>query len=273
MQLIWTLVLVACSDKSTDSATPTGSTPTDSVPTGNTDDTDTTTTTTTTPPATATVSGTVTLLDGTPVSGARVNVCRVQCAYTDTDAAGNYVISPLSPWEAAFYVVPSASSGLLTPIVLLTLTDGETRDLDAVLLPADKSSALPATSTEVEVVEGVYLTVGADILEPAPLTELGDTISAVRVPDGASLPIELAGTVLGTWYFAPFEAESEHGVGVRLDNLWGLAPGTTVEVYAMSMPTEFSWLLAGTLTVDAGGTSLTGDAKLPILTTMVVVQP
>ncbi len=267
------IVLGACSDKGGDSSTTGGTTPsTESETTPPTDDTA-TETTTTTPPATASVSGTVTTVDGTPVSGARVNVCRIQCAFTDTDASGNYNIAPLSPWEAAFYVVPDSDSGLMTQMVLLTLADEEERDLDAVMLEPDKSSPLPATATETEVAAGVYLTVGADILEPAPLTELGDTFTAARVPDGMGMPIELPGTVLGNWYFGPFEADSEAGVAVRLDNLWGLAAGTSVEVYAMSLPTDYSWLLAGTLTVGSDGTSLTGDARLPILTTMVVIQP
>jgi hypothetical protein len=225
--------------------------------------------------ATASLSGTVTRADGSPVVDARVNVCRAVCKTVQTDDNGAYSFAALEAWTASFYVVPDAadaeSASLLSAIVPLTLADNEDRALDVTMLTPDAVS-MPETAEEIEVTDGLFLTAGADIVEPAPFTELGD-LAAVQVAEADSLPIELNVDPVAVWYLGPFEAESETGVAVRMANQWSIAPAQSCDVYASSGPTEYSWLELGQLTVDEDGAFLTGDATLPILSTLVLACP
>ena len=255
-------LLFACTGASVDaedSAAPADTDPPD-------DDTD------TDPGPTASLTGTVTDPDGAPVAGVRVNVCRLVCKTMQTDADGAWAFNSIEAWTAMFYVTPDEASGYADPMVVLTLVEGEERVLDVVLDRFDTPRPLPATSEEVEVTDGLFLTVGADILEPAPLTDLPSEVAAVRVPEAHRLPIELVGELLDVWYVSPWEATSEAGVGVRLDNMWGMAPGDRARVWAASEPTTYAWLDAGELVVAEDGLTHVGDAALPILTTMALVR-
>jgi hypothetical protein len=172
-------------------------------------------------------------------------------------------------------VVPDSeddeSEDLLSAIVPLTLADGEVRSLDVKMLEAD-TATMPTTATEVEVTSGLFLTAGADIVEPPPFTDLGD-LAAVLVAEADRLPIEVVDGPLAVWYLGPFEAESESGVAVRIANQWSLTPNQECALYASSGPTEFSWLSLGAFTVDGDGAFLTGASKLPILSTLVLSCP
>ena len=225
------------------------------------------------PPATATLDGVVTDVAGNSIEDARVNVCRDVCKYVFTDGAGAYAFSKLEAWTASFYVIPPKGSSYAYPIVPVTLADKEQRTIDMVLLDLDAAAPLPDAPQEVEVVEGVYLTVGASVLEPVQFTELGDVIAGVEVPAKWRPPIELTGTVIDMWYLTPFEAEAAEGLPIRLVNAWGLEAGTTYEVWSASTALEYSWLDAGTLTVTEDGKMLEGDARIPILTNIVLINP
>lgn len=220
----------------------------------------------------AALSGTVRDANGAPLEDVRVNVCRMLCKTVNPNANGEWAYGAIEAWTAMFYVTPDEGSGYAHPMVVLTLAEGEARVLDVVVDALDAPRPLPATASEVEVTDGVFLTLGADILEPAPLTDLPSEVAAVRVPEAHRLPIELEGELLDVWYLSPWEATSESGVRVRLANAWGLAPGDRARVWAASEPTTYAWLDAGELVVTEDGLMLEGDTALPILTTIALVK-
>ncbi|MFZ5482005.1 MAG: carboxypeptidase-like regulatory domain-containing protein [Myxococcota bacterium] len=252
----------------------TGADPDDSGVAGDTDDPPPTddTGTSSTVPLTASLTGTVMDPDGNPVAGARVNVCRHVCRTITTEADGAYAFEALEAWTATYYVVPEEGSGYANPMVTLTLADGEARAIDVVLDPFDTPQGLPRVASEVEVTDGLYLTIGADNLTPPPLEDLPAEVAAVRVPAEHRLDVEVDGAVLDVWYLSPWEATSETGVAVRMDNLWGLAPGDRARAFVVSEPTAYTWLDAGELVVEEDGATLAGDASLPILTTLALVR-
>lgn len=221
----------------------------------------------------ATLTGFVLDVDGKAVSGARVNICRDVCLTDMSDEQGAYtLVTPYSETQA-FYVVPPADSGLSSPIAPHTPAMGETLALDVVVPALDTPRELPADAEEVEVTDGLFLTVGADILEPAGFEELGDEIAAAAVAPEHSLPLGLDGEVLAQWYVDPFEATSEAGVPLRMENRWSLPAGQTYDVVVSGDPYAPGWLEAGTLTVSSDATMLEGDAALLMLTSIVLLAP
>lgn len=260
-------MLIACSggDTSIDSN--------DTAETGDTEETDTDDTgdTGTAVPLTGAMSGTVVGPDGQPLFEAAVNICRVVCFRVLTDANGGYSYSELEAWTASFYVIPDASSGLATAMAPLSWADGENKVLDIQMLERGPSQPIPAVATELELADGLWVTLGMDTLVPAFGYDLVDT-SAVRVAEADRLPIELDDEVLDVWYVHPWESEAEAGAALRVANTYGLAPGESVRAWVASLPTEYSWLDAGTLTVSGDGTMLEGEAALPVLTTLVLTR-
>jgi hypothetical protein len=224
-------------------------------------------------PMNASVSGTVLDLGGNAVVDARTNVCREACQFDYTDTDGSYAIIGLKPWPATYYIAPPDGLGLAHPLVPLTLGDAEQRALHAVVPPLDPGRPIPTTAAEVEVTDGLYLTLGVDTLTPAAFTELGDEVAAVLVPEGARLPVEIEGSVVALWYLDPFEATAERGIPVRIDNAWGLPPGQALELHFAHEPYDPGWELAGTLVVSLDGTRLEGDATIGILTTLALIDP
>ena len=219
----------------------------------------------------ATLTGYVLDVDSKPVAGARVSICRDVCLVDMSDDQGAYtLVTPYSETQA-FYVVPPADSGLATPIAPHTPAMGQTVELDVVMPALDAPVDLPSSAREVEVTDGLFLTVGADILEPAGFEELGDEVAAAPVAAEHSLPLEVDGEVVAQWYVYPFEATSESGVALRLANQWSLPAGETYEVVVSGDPYEPGWIEAGTLTVSSDGESLEGDAELPLFTSVVLL--
>ena len=60
------------------------------------------------------------------------------------------------------------------------------------------------------------------------------------------------------------------GLPVRFRNLWSLSDGATYEVWVGSYK-DSAWLNAGSVTVS--GEYVSGDAMLPLLSTIVLVDP
>jgi hypothetical protein len=58
-----------------------------------------------------------------------------------------------------------------------------------------------------------------------------------------------------------------------LDNLWGLTPGETLEVWAADYSLA-AWVSAGNVTVSADGLTLESDGEgIPVLSTLVLLRP
>jgi hypothetical protein len=265
---MWSFLLLACTGTDAESGKPDDS---GSVTDTDTADTDTTDDSGTTDTRTASLTGSVVGPDGSPLEGAAVNVCRMVCYRQNTDAAGAYVYDALEAWTASFYVIPAVGSGLATAMAPITWAEDEDKVIDVQMLELDDTHPIPATAAEVEVTDGLWLTLGMDTLTPPFGIDLVDT-AAVRVPVEDRLPLEVPGEVLDVWYLHPWESESEEGVPLRIANTWSLTPGETVRAWVSSLPLDYSWLDAGTLTVSEDGTMLEGDAELPVLTSLVLTR-
>jgi hypothetical protein len=219
----------------------------------------------------ASLNGTVTDPAGNPVEGARVNVCRLVCQTRTTDVSGQYVYdATLGAQTSSFYVFPPDGTSWVTPMITVTLAADEVRTLDVPLSAPTDQAPIPDIAAEVEL-SGLLLTVGKDTLEPAEFTTLPDDIVVAYRSDNW-LPIETPGTVVAVWYLSPFEATSEQGLPLRIQDQWDLPQGGQYEVYAASTPANYTWFDLGTLTVGADGV-LDGDVTVPLLTTLALVDP
>lgn len=223
-----------------------------------------------------TLSGHVTDVDGHPVVGAMVNFCHGTCATSRTDASGVYTLQDVRAWVGSFYVKPDTAhaDGLISAIVPLTVTADTMRTVDVTMFRAATTPALPATAADVAVTSTLTLHLGADTLAPAPFEELPSTLAGVDVPLDKLLPIEgIDGTVVAAFYVNPFEATAANGVPVRTTDAFGVAPGDSVDVYASSDSLEYRWIPCGSLMSGDFVAGLSGDATVPILSTIVLVRP
>lgn len=262
------LLLLACGEKETpsdDSPTTEGDADADS-------DTDTDTDSDTAVEASASLTGTITDSDGNPIQGARVSMCKLVCRTDATDASGNYEIASLEPWAHSFEVVVPVD-GYSTPLVPLTMSADTAHTQNSVVPMLGAAQATPQSPREVEVTSGVWVTFGLDTIE-LPFGEDGAQTAGVLVPQSAWLPVELDGTVLAMWYLTPFDAHAASAnLPFRLRNDWGLTPGTQVQAWAADYNAA-EWRSAGTMTVSQDGATLENDGTgLPVLATLVIVQP
>jgi hypothetical protein len=217
------------------------------------------------------VDGTVTDEAGDPVVGARVNFCRGTCVTAETDGDGRYVLE-VDAQTGSFYV--REDSHLLDAIVPLTVVEGVPRTIDITLFEADRTSALPATAAEVEILPGFRLTVGADTLEPPLFEELGEELFAASIAeaDVLALDVEVAhGAFVAAYYFGPFESTAAAGLPFSIDNTFGLAADAPLVALAASAPDQYAWLPISDVAVSGNGSTIEGGS-LPILTTLVLFQ-
>ncbi|MCK6521187.1 carboxypeptidase-like regulatory domain-containing protein [Myxococcota bacterium] len=223
-------------------------------------------------PADATMTGKVVDESGKAIEGARVSMCKTLCRTSFTDASGAYSFPALEGFTHSFEIVIS-SGGWATPLAPITLVAAQENVLDAVGVKFSDSQAMPATPKEVEVVEGLYITVGADQIK-LPFGADGSMVSGVRVAAASQLPVELTGEVIQTWYLGPFDGHAiDAHLPFRMDNLWGLTAGETLEVWAADYALA-AWVSAGTVTVSADGLTLESDGEgIPVLSTLVLLRP
>lgn len=262
------VMLMACSGGGSDAKDGPGSdtdtgTDTDTNTTGNTD--------TATGPV-AQFEGTVVDASGTPVDGLPLKLCIGSlCRQGETKGGGGFDFVDIEADWHSFEVVPPVGSPLATTLVPLVFDENEERSLTVTVLELGPSSAMPSTPTEVTVAEGLYVTLSGDDLEPPLFVEPATEVAGVRVPDGQRVPVDEPGTIIDMWYVAPFDHHATNGgLPVRFDNLWGLGEGETYEVWVGSYE-DSAWLNAGTVTVS--GSELVGDALLPVMSTIVLVDP
>jgi hypothetical protein len=260
------LTLAACGDK--DEPTPTE----DSGATeGDADtDSDADTDTEESIPADAMMTGKVVDESGDAIEKARVSMCKTLCRTAFTDANGLYTFPPLEGFTHSFEIVIS-SDEWATPLAPITLVAAQENVLNAVAVKFSTSQTMPATPKEVEVVEGLHITVGLDQLK-LPFGADGSMVSGVRVAASAWLPVELPGEVIQMWYLGPFEAHAENHLPFQMDNLWGLSAGETLEVWAADY-TLAAWVSAGTVTVSSDEQTLVSDGEgIPVLSTLVLLR-
>ena len=222
------------------------------------------------PEPAAALHGRVTDPNGNPVGGAAVNFCKAICQTATTDASGNYALTGLIPNQASFYVVPLAESELLPLMNVLTLADGDDRTIDVKVYPASVETPIPTIAGLVEVENGLQIGIGLDVLKPAPFTELGSYFFATEIPSTDFPHLEVAEEPITMWVLAPFEAEAEAGMPVRVKNRFGLEAGAKANLWAAGAPNAATWLPVGELTVDGDGEWFSGETSLPIVTTLLL---
>jgi len=151
----------------------------------------------------------------------------------------------------------------------LPLASEEVKSLDVTMLELGDEKTLPGTAHEVEIVPGFFVDIGSDIIE-LPFGSNAETVSGVYVPEEHRPPVDLEGTVIGMWYLEPYDAEAEEGLAVRIQDQWSSVQGANYEVKVASYA-HFSWLDAGSLALGEDG-FFTGDAKLPVVSTVVLLD-
>lgn len=261
------LALVGCSGTGTDDGPTDEGSPTDSPSETDTTETD---TPTVTEDISAGLSGTITGTGG-PLADVDLRLCRgLVCRNGLTDGGGAFDFPDVVvDWHSFEIVGPS---GYATAFAPLRFDTDQHRTVDVTLVPAT-AHEVPATRGAVQVAPGVHLTVGEGDLEPpTPFDPAPSEITGAAVPEAAWMPVdEVPGTVLGVWYLGPFDtpAAPSAGLPIAFDNTWALADTTTLRVYVGSY-LDSAWVDAGTVTVT--GTTISGDAALPHLSTVLLVQ-
>lgn len=267
--------LIACSSTTTDGPALTGDSTGSTNPTADTNGP--------TPGRSGDLSGIISSVDGQALEDADIRLCRgLACRFGDSDDAGFYAFADVHVDKHAFEIKPPADNkDLATAFVPLVFDQDEIRDINVVLPLIESTLSLPATSESLEVAPGVFLTVGVDDLEPPGVigddaTEImGTTVDRdhwmpIDDPDGVGISED---NILAMWYLGPFDYQATNSglpIAVSNDEL-ALPVGHTFRVYAGSY-FEATWLDAGTLTVNEDGSMLTGDALLPLIGTIILVD-
>lgn len=220
------------------------------------------------PVVTGHLEGTVRDVGGEAMAGVSVNMCLSVCTTVETDAAGAYAFD-LPEGTYSFHLVPPPDQALAQPLVPLTITEGGDRSVDVVLPPLGPEVALPAETAEIEIAPGVLVTTRQGDLA-VPLEEEPQThVSGVRVDAAHWPPIPLAGTIAAVWYLAPYEAEADPPMPIKLSHPGGDHEGDYV-LYRSDYWT-YDFVEVGEL-VNHGEWLLDPDARLDQLTTLVLVE-
>ncbi len=261
---VWALLMVACGGSSGDAADSAATTETGTVTTGDTGGGS--GTGGTTPQSFA---GTLTGPTGEPLSAWSLKFCNVTgCRMGETDAAGAFRFDDATTDPYAFEPVPPVGSGYATVLMPLTLDPDETRAVDIEVPMLDAAEPLSATPAEVELGSGLFVTVSTDLDAPFG----AEAATEARGVQARVLPAfdDIPGTVIAAWYLDPFNYKSAEGLPFRIENQWFLADGSALHVWVGSYD-DFAWLDAGEVVVSGG--SLSGTGRLPLLSSVVLVQP
>lgn len=204
---------------------------------------------------------------GAPMKNARILFCRGSACRTEkTDVNGVFHFVSLAPGPGSFEVAPTEGSVYSTVFAPLDIPSDQTYTIDVDLVKHEPVVPLPSTAAELEVVPGLFLTVGQDTLQPpileAQATEVWGADATAQPP-----PISVPGTLVKAWYLDPFDHTSASGIAVRIVPDWTV--DGDYELWLSSYETS-AWEKVGDLTQD--GASLVTTGKLTHLSTLVVVE-
>ncbi len=261
------LVAGGCSGEGSEDNTK-DATDTPTIETGTPIDTDDTQTTTL--DLSASLAGSLVDPAGAPVAAAQILFCRgVLCRTGDTDASGTFSFDEVEvAWHSLEIRPPNSDQAYVFAPVRFD-TD-QARAIDLIMPDIDPATPLQATATEIEMGAGLFVTVGSADLEPPLLVDPATEVAGVLLDPAWWVPTDdVAGTVLAQWSVKPFDHVAPNGLPIRIENTFGLADGTTTRVWVGSYA-DSAWLDAGTLT--AAGGWLEGDARLPLTSTVLLVQ-
>lgn len=221
------------------------------------------------------VTGYVYDTNGDTVGGAQVNMCDpVTCITVRAQENGRYCYSQgLEASDYLFYVKKLGSTDEIAIPNRPYPLDGDegTVTLDATLIDWTHDAELPAAATEIELGEGLFLTVGAGDINDVTGSAFSGQLHGAKVStdDGFDVSADFPGVdVLGYWYLAPFQnvAADEGGIPIRLTGFGG-TDGTAYDVYVARYG---EWELLGS-PVQAEG-SLSPAAGVPEITAVVVTR-
>ena len=221
--------------------------------------------------------GTATTEDGSPVVGARVALCATVCRTADTDATGAYRFDGMEGISYALDVIPPDET-LATVLVILTSTHEAERTVNFVVPSLSTAQDIPQTKTELELTDGLFVSIGFDVLDMG--FSAATTTTAVQAAEASWPYMELEGTPKAVWYLTPFDVHSIEGTGdvrvpleFRMENLWGWPAGATYEAFQASY-INIAWERVGTVEVNSDATelTLTEGEGLTVLSTLVLVD-
>lgn len=229
---------------------------------------------------TSTLSGHVKDAAGNPLQEYRIQACFRACRIQFSGSDGTYSFSPIEDGTHLLELWSpgnSADAGeLLSPTFPVTLEAGQTRTLDLRWAAADKRVQVPEQHTEIEVANGLFLTIGKDTSTPSfldvnPYTD----VYGFQFPADALPPIEGAGAPLGLWVLGPTKttAAAAGGFPVGFTNSWGLPDGSTLHVwFAEQDPDTLAgrWTPVGDVTVQ--GSQARGSAAIRELGTVLLTE-
>jgi hypothetical protein len=231
----------------------------------------------------ASVTGVVTLEDGSPLTSGNVRLCHGVCLSRTLGDDGAYEFLGASTGISSFEVVPVVDSGLATVFFPLILEVDDYREINVIVPELDSAQTLGASSQPLSCGEGLTVTVGAsDLLTPV-LSFDATAVAGVQVDPANWPPTESeehvlppcddCPEVLGVWYMWPFDyhASAASGLPFSLENTWELEAGEMVEVFSGSY-LDAEWDLVDTLTVDEDGNLVGTGEGLPLLSTLLVTH-
>jgi hypothetical protein len=235
-------------------------------------DTDTDTDTDTDPGPVTSVTGTIYDGTGSVLSGAAIRFCRGELCLTPTpDASGVFTIPEVQAFPHSFEVLVPGSTTRATGLTVVELEEGVPKTLAMYVPNLDAPSPLNATAEWHDVGTGLRVQLAEDDLETPPFFDPATEVAGVRLDSQYWPTIDGLTNVHAVWFLEPFDYPAANaGIPVEIDNDLGLTAGGTYEVYVGDYTTS-EWILAGTVTENAG--VLTGDALLPLMSTVVLTDP
>jgi len=216
-----------------------------------------------------TLSGTLTTEGGSLVDNP-LKLCRgVNCLTENTDTSGDYAFSNVVADWHSFEIV--GFDGRATVLVPVEIGPDEVFSLDVNVPLLDPATPMPSSSTEVEMGEGLLLTIAGSDIEPPLLVDPATEVAGVRVPMEDWIPVLGAGEVLDQWYLSPYHHKAINGgLPIRFENLWKLKDGESYEVWVGSYD-DSAWIVAGTVTAQGG--YLDGGVTIDEVSTIALVKP
>lgn len=269
------LILAACGDKPSDGDS--GTSPDTDADADTDTDTDSTTDTdpdTDTGVPGAHVRGTVQYADGTPAAGLQVRLCYYSCKTFDSDASGGFEYLDVEAATHTLQAVRLGDTDWAIPNALVTLGQGDDRTLDTAFTVVEYATKTDLSGQATIAGDGIDIDADASGYVPGVYSPDPDNtwVATVEIePALAGLPPDgMPGTPVAMWYLGNFDAEIDPPWGFTTSSTYGLAAGTTVDVYTLDNIGK-EWLAGGTATVGADGITTDAGAGLPRLTTLILV--
>ena len=225
-------------------------------------------------PMKATLTGTISLDDGSPAENFRVNVCDETICITSKSASdGSYTVSGIGEGNASFYVEAVGDSAYGVPYAPMAFVAGEAQSVSLSIREIDGTTSLNGNA---EHWLGDWAILDADATTYT--TSLGGAIPDItwtRTEGPLERPpVAFEGeTLIGLIYLGALKGKAEEPGTLSFPNPGNLPAGTEIKVYYAELPEVSVWTLGGTLTVVESDAMLSGTASLPVLTALAMTLP